>query len=141
MTGYDEHTGLESLERAECLSLLSAHHVGRVAFAHRSIIEVFPVNYTLDGDTIVLRSARDSLLATRSDGEPVSFQIDHADPLAHTGWSVLVYALSRVVTDPAARRRLERLPIEPWRTGHDDVWIGLTPLQINGRRIVHRGGA
>ena len=54
----DAPTVLEVLDEAECLRLISAGGVGRIAFTGRYGPTVLPVNYQLHQGTIVFRTAR-----------------------------------------------------------------------------------
>jgi uncharacterized protein len=44
------------LDRDQCLSLLAGDEVGRLAVIVGNTPTIFPVNYALDGDTIVFRT-------------------------------------------------------------------------------------
>jgi Pyridoxamine 5'-phosphate oxidase len=52
--------GLEELDEAECLRLISPGGIGRIAFSGRSGVTVLPVNYKLHQGAIVFRTAQDS---------------------------------------------------------------------------------
>jgi nitroimidazol reductase NimA-like FMN-containing flavoprotein (pyridoxamine 5'-phosphate oxidase superfamily) len=97
---------------------------------------VFPVNYALDGETIVFRpdpgTKRD--LAARG---PVAFEIDSVDRDARRGWSVVVVGRVEEVThyDAATLDRVTRLAIEPWAAGPKPHWMRLVPTRITGRRV------
>ena len=72
-----------------------------------------------------------------ADGKRVAFEIDHADPLYHEGWSVLVVGIAREELDSQRKRRLERLRLEPWSSGPKSHWMYIAPGAITGRRLVH----
>jgi hypothetical protein len=70
------------------------------------------VNYRiLEGD-ILFRTAEQTSLATVSDAEPVSFEVDRLDETMSEGWSVLVTGRIHRVT-PDEPRQLETLRIQP----------------------------
>lgn len=140
MGHFDDSTGLEVLDRDECLRLLGAHYLGRVAFTVGGHVEILPVNYALVAGAVVLRTAHDSLLATHVPGHEVAFEIDHADAMTHTGWSVVVRGPGEAVDDPGERASLARVPLRPWGAGRRDLWVRIRPRSISGRRVVHRGG-
>jgi uncharacterized protein len=56
--GYriDRRTGLEELDRDECLRLLARCSLGRVGIVVSGRPLMFPVNFTLDGEAVVFRS-------------------------------------------------------------------------------------
>jgi nitroimidazol reductase NimA-like FMN-containing flavoprotein (pyridoxamine 5'-phosphate oxidase superfamily) len=80
---------LRTLTAAECFDLLSPGGVDRVAFTTADEPVVLPVNYAMAGQTVVFRTAPDSLLARYMDGL-AGFEVDHLDEALSQGWSVLV---------------------------------------------------
>src|SRR5687767_12164514 len=85
----DSRTGVEVLERRECLELLADDVIGRLAVVVGGAPLVFPVNYVLDGEAVVFRTASGTKLDLGA-RQPAAFEIDGFDRLVHSGWSVLV---------------------------------------------------
>ena len=136
MTATNSRSEIEVLTREECLQLLAAEEVGRIAVVLGRQPLVVPVNYVLDGETIVFRSDPGTKLATAS-LERVAFEIDHVDHDRHNGWSVLVQGVGQEIT-PAFSRLFERvraLAITPWAPGDKEHWMRITPIEISGRRV------
>lgn len=79
----------------ECRRLLGDATVGRVSWVSGQGIHVLPVNYGVDGSSIVFQVAADSLLAELVQPVDVAFQVDDLDPVTATGWSVLVQGTTR----------------------------------------------
>jgi nitroimidazol reductase NimA-like FMN-containing flavoprotein (pyridoxamine 5'-phosphate oxidase superfamily) len=125
---------LEVLSEKECAHLVASGGVGRFVFTtDRGPIAV-PVNYrVMDGD-VVFRVDADTALATVSDSDAVSFEVDHVDEAMRAGWSVLVTGRVRRVS-PEEFRRLEDLGIEPWAGGHRSVFLRIEQREVSGRRI------
>src|SRR3954470_21448650 len=84
-------TGLEELDRNECMRLLEHAPLGRLAVVVSGYPLVFPVNFGLDGIRVVLRTDRGTKLYGRRHG-PVAFECEGIDSTYHTGWSVLIQA-------------------------------------------------
>jgi nitroimidazol reductase NimA-like FMN-containing flavoprotein (pyridoxamine 5'-phosphate oxidase superfamily) len=121
---------LTELGRDECLALLSAHSVGRIAVTGVDGLPfVVPVNYRLRGDSVVFRTDRGTKLDALG-RHPVAFQIDEIDPIAQTGWSVLVQG----VAHESPPHELAPVHVEPW-VGPKHHWIQVVPRFISGRRI------
>jgi uncharacterized protein len=139
MTTIDRRTGLEVLDRDACLALLAGEDVGRLAMGTGGAPLVFPVNYALDGETVVFRTDPGTKL-DRAERGRVAFEIDGLDRQARTGWSVVVTGRLEEVThyDAAAFERVRRLPVEPWAAGEKGHWLRLVPSQITGRRVGRR---
>jgi nitroimidazol reductase NimA-like FMN-containing flavoprotein (pyridoxamine 5'-phosphate oxidase superfamily) len=132
----DRPTVFEELERQECLELVRAESVGRVALTARALPVVLPVNFALlDGD-IVWRSAQGTKLNDASAGFVVAFEVDHYDPDHREGWSVMIQGLAHVVTDPDQLGRAKLLPLESWALeGAADRYVRLVPNIVTGVRI------
>ncbi|MFG2090541.1 MULTISPECIES: pyridoxamine 5'-phosphate oxidase family protein [unclassified Spirillospora] len=134
-----DHSGLEILDRDECLALLARTAVGRIVFTHQALPAVQPVNFAFNGTDIVIRTSGASRLATAATGTIVAFEVDEFDTGARTGWSVVAIGPARHVTAPDELRVLERLPLETWAAGERDHYICLRPELITGRRIPAAG--
>src|SRR5262249_44408932 len=80
----------EDLDEAEGAELLGTRQVGRVAYNDPDGPVVMPVNYVLQDGMVLFRVAPYSRLADRLRDNAASFQVDHVDEEARTGWSVLV---------------------------------------------------
>ena len=133
----DNRTGLEVLDRAECFRLLGLNGVGRVAVVDGGNPVILPVNYVVDREEVLFRTAPGTKLDAAVRTQRIAFQIDSADPMYHTGWSVLVIGRCEEVTDPARREEIERLPLRPWAAGAKDHIIAIQAEQVSGRRVVH----
>lgn len=135
MPYVDRRSGLEVLERRECLELLASHPVGRVAVVLGSSPLIFPVNYALDGDSIVFRSDEGSKLAGARNGFHMSFEIDGIDDDERRGWSVVVNGVGREVVDATELARMKTLDLHPWSPGAKGHWIRIRPETMTGRRL------
>jgi uncharacterized protein len=129
----------QELTRAECFELLASEHLGRVAVVDDRGPVVFAVNFVLDRHTVVFRTERGTKLHAARRGSRVCFEVDGADPAAHTGWSVIVRGEITEVTDPAELERLRELPLRVWAPGIRDRYIRILPAVLTGRRIAAAG--
>jgi hypothetical protein len=48
-----DHAGLEILDAADCLRLMGTVPIGRLVFTEDGLPSVRPVNFTVDGETVV----------------------------------------------------------------------------------------
>jgi nitroimidazol reductase NimA-like FMN-containing flavoprotein (pyridoxamine 5'-phosphate oxidase superfamily) len=100
---------------------------------------MFPVNFVLDGHTVVFRTGEGTKLHAASLGSRVSFEVDGTDATARTGWSVVVRGEAVEVTDQAELARLRKLPLEAWAPGPRRRYVRILPAVLTGRRIVAPG--
>jgi len=131
---------LVELTRSECLSLLADGVVGRVVFTDNALPTVQPVNYLLDGEEIVFRTANGSKLAAAPRNAVVAFQLDEFDTNARSGWSVLGVGEAYEVVDPARLTELADLQTDPWVRGHDVHTLSIPLTIITGRRLTADDG-
>ena len=130
-----DHAGLEVLPFDSCLRLLGAVSVGRVGFVAGGEVVVLPVNFVLDGESVLFRTASGSKLAGAEDGSVVAFEADNYDDITQSGWSVLVNGRAEVVEDDAEIGRLSQLGLHSWASALDrPFWIRVRPTSVTGRR-------
>jgi len=136
MRTVDARTGIERLDREECLALLAGEVVGRLAVVAGGGAEIFPVNYVLDGETVVFRTDEGTKLDAAGRAQ-ASFEIDRIDRQHRTGWSVVASGRLEEVTrySSATLDRLRRLPVDPWAGGEKAHYMRLVPSRIGGRRV------
>ncbi|WP_067482542.1 pyridoxamine 5'-phosphate oxidase family protein [Actinomadura hibisca] len=131
---------LEELDRAECLRLVAGSAVGRVAFDDGEGPAIIPVNYVLDGDTLVFRTTVGGRLtknlSTHLAGAEmrIAFEVDRLDTDDRTGWSVLLRGGARPMTEQEAAAAPDP---DPWPAGERESLIVFTPNEVSGRRL-HR---
>jgi nitroimidazol reductase NimA-like FMN-containing flavoprotein (pyridoxamine 5'-phosphate oxidase superfamily) len=127
---------LETLGRGECLGLLATASIGRVGLLVDGRPEILPVNYGLDGDNVLFRTAEGTVL-TQASMAVVAFEVDRLDEANHSGWSVLVQGVAHDIGDAIdhTSERLRRLTLVTWAPGTRQRWVRISPQKITGRRI------
>ena len=136
MKTVDARTRIEWLDHRECLRLLAADEIGRLAVLDGHTPIILPVNYRLDGEAVVFRTDPGTKL-DRGPRAPASFEIDQFDREHRTGWSVVVVGRLEEVTpyDASTMERVNLLPVDPWVAGDKAHWMRLMPTRITGRRV------
>ena len=131
----DARTGLEIIPPDECRRLLATDQVGRLAVNDGGTPMVFPVNYALDGEAIVIRTATGTKLD--SAGRTACFEVDAFDRATRHGWSVVVSGLLEEAGVHATGElaRMQLLDLSPWADGERSHWLRLVPSRITGRRV------
>jgi nitroimidazol reductase NimA-like FMN-containing flavoprotein (pyridoxamine 5'-phosphate oxidase superfamily) len=129
----------DDLEEGVCWRLITRVAVGRVGFVYDDEPIVLPVNCTVVDDKIAFRTAGHSMLHSLGDGSRVAFEADHVDPVAETGWSVLVRGNLWQVHDAPLRKRLVEGRSHPWAPGPIDQWMIIEPTIVTGRSITRHG--
>ena len=130
-------SGLEMLDFEECYQHLRDGAVGRLGFMDRGEPVILPINYAIDGHSVVFRTAPGSKLAQGVMQRPVCFEIDSWDLLDHTGWSVLLKGVADEVLGDDEIDHLESLPVRAWsRPDLRRSWVRIMAEEVTGRRIV-----
>jgi nitroimidazol reductase NimA-like FMN-containing flavoprotein (pyridoxamine 5'-phosphate oxidase superfamily) len=135
MSGSSHVVNYDDLEESVCWRLVGRVAVGRVGFVYDDDPIVLPVNCVVVDDKIAFRTAGDSMLHALGDGVKVAFEADHVDPVAESGWSVLIRGNLWEVVDEEFRARLIGAAVHPWAPGPIDRWMMIVPSSISGRSI------
>lgn len=123
---------VEHLSSDECRRLLQRGGVGCIGLAAVGAPVLRPVNFTVHGDAIVIRTGEGRILEAARRGDPAAFAVDAADRLEHTGWSVIAEGkLSVLPTDEVTLG----LPLRAWADGRKDRFVAISLDQLSGRRI------
>ena len=127
---------LHTLDRAECLGLLRTVTVGRIAFIESALPAIQPVNFTLNGNNVVIRTSGGGKLAAVVAGAVVAFEADEIDAITRSGWSVVVVGHASLVRDIDQLVALAGPDSQPWVPGRTNHVIRIKTERITGRRIV-----
>ena len=135
-----DRSGLEILDREECLRLLATATLGRVGITIGALPVVVPMDFRLVGDQVVVRVGVGTKVDSALHDAVVAFEADQVEPLGGGGWSVSLTGLAREVTDPAEVGRLRRAGIARWVEWGPDRYVALSTDLITGRRIPTASG-
>lgn len=138
MAVLEGRTMLEMLTPDECWRRVAAAPIGRIGVLVDSAPEIYPVNFKVDGDSVVFRTDAGSKLRGLDKSPSVAFQVDGIDPVSKTGWSVLLKGRATPVTDGEEVRRLMAMHLDLWAPGTKSRWIRIRGL-VTGRAIHPRG--
>jgi nitroimidazol reductase NimA-like FMN-containing flavoprotein (pyridoxamine 5'-phosphate oxidase superfamily) len=136
LTANHDWAGLVTLDLDECYRRLSREPVGRLGFVDQGGPVILPVNFAVDGRSLVFRSGSGSKLSAAIMERPVCLEVDGWDDFEHDGWSVLVKGLAEEVVDPDEVERFESLPVRPWAQPELRCnWVRVRPDEVSGRQI------
>jgi len=127
---------VHQLSATECLGLLASARFGHVSITRDGLPVILPVAFGLSASTIRLCTHDLALVrAANSGGTVVAFEVDHLEPEAAAGWSVLVRGILRTV-----RSDNHRDVAPPSLSGHDhdpadDRVLSIEPILVTGRSL------
>lgn len=117
----------------ECWNLLARCELGRLATSVNDIPDIFPVNYVVDGPSVLFRTAPGSKLAEISANRQVAFEVDEYDD---------AQAASVVIKGPAKRLELQSeidaadaLGLASWAPTLKYRWVRIAAHSVTGRRF------
>ncbi|MFC6287152.1 pyridoxamine 5'-phosphate oxidase family protein [Nocardioides sp. GCM10027113] len=132
---YNEEPFAE-LTEDECWEQLRGCELGRLAFHLADEVHITPVNYVVDKDTLLFRTAEGSKLLALVMNSDVAFEIDGVD--GETATSVIVRGRAELLDEHSAHRA-DDLPLRPWVANPKYNVVEITPTEISGRRFqLHR---
>ncbi len=132
-------TDLETLTTDDCWRHLAKRVVGRIGFDLGHGPRIHPVNYRVDGKTVVVRTTDESELARFVElfaaGSLVAFEVDEIDYETYQGWSVLLSGQLEQVDRADELRALHAVWPRPWASGTRNLMVRVTPTEVTGRRL------
>lgn len=129
------------LERQEALDLVAGVQLGRVAFSHRALPTIRPVNHLVDGGDIIIRTHAGSVLMGHAlVSDVVAYEVDQIDPVERTGWSVVITGTATRVSDASELVEFQKL-LTPWVEGDLGQVVRIRPGIVTGYRLVQGAGS
>lgn len=134
MTEYSP-SRLRELDEERCWQLLAGKTIGRLAVAVANRPDVFPVNYVVADQTILVRTSTGQKLAAAVLGTAVAFEVDAIDETSHAGWSIVVKGSASEVEKLSDYLDAADLDIDTWAGGYKARYMRITPTEVTGREI------
>jgi nitroimidazol reductase NimA-like FMN-containing flavoprotein (pyridoxamine 5'-phosphate oxidase superfamily) len=124
------------LATSECEALLRGGVVGRVAVSTPGGPHIVPINYSIVGSAIILRTTPYSVLGSHGRDSLLAFEVDYFDHAHKRGWSVVARGRADVVHERVELNEIERSwPPQPWVTGPRPLFLKLAWNEISGRQL------
>lgn len=117
----------------ETWDLLRATPLGRLAVAAGGELDIFPVNYVVDGSTLLFRTAPGTKLVELTARDTVAFEIDGWTE--RSAWSVVVKGTAARLEHQADIDRADALPLVPWVPTLKYQYVRIIPTLVSGRRF------
>ena len=131
----DLDSPVEEMTAEECWSHLEEEEFGRLAYRLVDEVHIVPVNFVVDGHTLLFRTAAGNKLLAAALASDVAFEIDQRDE--DSAWSVVVRGhLRRLEEDE--QHRVDNLPEHSWISTRRDEVIDLVPEVVTGRKFLLR---
>ncbi|WP_029089249.1 pyridoxamine 5'-phosphate oxidase family protein [Brevibacterium album] len=130
MSGND---AIEVLSADACWTLLRTAAVGRLAVLAEGGPDIFPVNYVVDGGTVVFRTGAGGKLTAALGTAPVAFEADGSE--GGRAWSVVLKGRAEQVRGTEGLLDTLGLRLHPWQAGEKGRFVRIAPSELSGRRF------
>jgi len=128
-----EQDPITVLGDSEAWNLLSTVALGRLVTSFGGQLEIFPVNFVTQNETVLFRTAEGTKLFTTVMNEKVLFEAD--DHTVAGGWSVIVRGTARVLSGADEILEAEQAVLMPWVPTEKLRFVRVTPNEISARRF------
>lgn len=122
------------LTESESWDLLGSVSLGRLVTTVNGWTEIFPVNFVVQKNTLLFRTAAGTKLLTAALNEYVIFEAD--DHNAAEGWSVIVRGKARQLSTSAELAEADRAGLYPLVATWKERFVRIVPQTMTGRRFV-----
>ena len=119
----------------ECWSLLHGSEFGRLAYHLVDEVHLVPINYVVDGGTILFQTAPGNKLLAAELQSSVAFEVDGIGDEA--AWSVVVRGRVRRLPEHE-QQRVAQASLRSWLPTHKYEAVELIPEVVTGRRFLLR---
>lgn len=126
----DHENPVAELDQHECWDLLRSNEFGRIAFHLGPEVHLVPINYAVDGDSLLFRTAPGNKLVGVLMNGDVVFEIDEYDDA--TARSVVVRGTARRLDEDEAHRA-DEIGLRTWVPTSKHEVVEIRPDEITGR--------
>ena len=127
-----EENPVTIMSDAECWEFLRSQEFGRLAFHLAEQVHITPINYAVDGETLLFRTAEGSKLLAVVMNPDIAFEADQYDE--DSAVSVIIRGTARQL-DEHEEHRAENVPLRPWVPTLKYNVVEITPTELSGRRF------
>ncbi len=125
--------GIAVLDAQTCWRLLAEEEVGRLVVTIGQQPEIFPINYMVDEEAVVFRTAEGTKLGALFIGPAVAFEVDGYNPDAGDAWSVVIKGRAEEI--PMHDLLDDAFPLFPWSATPKARFVRVLSDEIAGRRF------
>ncbi|WP_169581771.1 MULTISPECIES: pyridoxamine 5'-phosphate oxidase family protein [Microbacterium] len=120
-----------NLTDEQCWERLRTQELGRLVTRVRDVLDIFPVNYVVDGEGVLFRTAQGSKLFELTVNDEVLFEVD--DHTETDAWSVIVRGRAHPLETSAEVERADGLGLKPWIPTLKYTYVRVEATSVTGR--------
>ena len=121
------------LSDRECWDRLAEQQLGRLVTRVGDVLDIFPVIYIVDGESLVFRTGEGSKLTEVTIIDDVLFEVDeYTDTDA---WSIVVRGHAHRLETTEEVASADRLALKPWVPTLKYNYVRIVPTSLSGRDV------
>lgn len=121
------------LSVSESWRLLASVALGRLVTVVDGEPQIFPVNFVVQRNTVLFRTAEGTKLVSAAINNSVLFEADEHG--LTKGWSVIVRGVARTLRTDEDIREAERAQLLSWTATRKHHYVRVLPTVVTGRRF------
>ena len=126
------------LSTQECWEILDRERFGRLAVAVNGDPDIFPINFLVDDQKLLMRTAPGTKLTELVINSAVAVEADGRD--GDTAWSVVLKGVARMVDSFSETYTDDGKALETWLPSEKPIYVEIIARSMSGRRFL-RGSA
>ncbi len=126
---------VEILTAEQCWKLLTETSVGRLAVSVDGRPDVFPLNYQVDGKSLIFRTGHGTKVDAIHADARVAMEADAVSAEFGIAWSVVVKGRAEITTSASEELNSTVRGLFPWQGVGKENLIVVVPETVSGRRI------
>jgi len=133
MNAMSDDFRIEDMTDQECWAILDRERFGRLAVAVHGEPDIFPINFIVDGNALLMRTAPGTKLTELVINAAVAVECDGRD--GDVAWSVILKGAARMVDSLSETYADDEKHLETWLPSDKPIYVEITPRELSGRRF------
>ena len=125
----------EILNAEQCWKLLAETSIGRLAVTADGAPDLFPVNYKVDGESLLFRTGGGGKVAAIENDARIAVEADFVNEDSGRAWSVVIRGRAEITTSPDPSLETVGRGLFPWQGIGKDHLVRILPEEVTGRRF------
>jgi len=125
----------ENLSPAQCWKLLSETSIGRLAVTVDGHPDVFPVNYLVDGESLIFRTGGGTKIDAIREDARVAVEADAVSAEFGLAWSVVVKGRAEIAVSDDEVLNATKQGMFPWQGVGKDHLVRIVAAEVTGKRF------
>jgi len=132
--GLNHDNPVAAMTSEEAWDFLRSEQVGRLAVHVGGVIDIYPITYVVDGDSIVFLTSPGTKLLELTVNDQVAFEIDRYDD--QVAQSVVVHGTAQRLESMADIEAAEALPLLSLSPTTRTRYVRILPTSVSGRTFL-----